>query len=69
MELNNNYAEIPFGRGSTIGKEVEGILFVLNHLTIGKQAPDISGSDLDGVEFKLSDYRGKIVMLDFWGDW
>ncbi len=36
---------------------------------VGKPAPDIVGKDLDGVEFKLSDYRGKVVMLDFWGDW
>ncbi len=38
-------------------------------LEIGKVAPDISGVDLDGVPFKLSDYRGKVVVLDFWGDW
>ena len=38
-------------------------------LGVGKVAPDIEGADLDGVEFKLSDYRGKVVMLDFWGDW
>lgn len=37
--------------------------------TIGEEAPEISGVDLDGVEFKLSDYRGKVVMLDFYGDW
>ena len=23
----------------------------------------------DGVEFKLSDYQGKVIFLDFWGDW
>ena len=38
-------------------------------LAVGKVAPDIVGEDLDGVAFKLSDYRGKVVMLDFWGDW
>lgn len=38
-------------------------------LEIGSVAPDIEGADLDGVAFKLSDYRGKIVVLDFWGDW
>lgn len=38
-------------------------------LAIGKTAPDIEGVDLDEVPFKLSDYRGKIVVLDFWGDW
>lgn len=38
-------------------------------VAIGQSAPEISGKDLDGVAFKLSDYRGKVVMLDFWGDW
>lgn len=36
---------------------------------IGQTAPDIDGEDIDGVRFKLSDYRGKVVVLDFWGDW
>jgi hypothetical protein len=31
-----------------------------------KTAPEIVGTDQDGKEFKLSDYRGKVVMLDFW---
>ena len=38
-------------------------------LAIGKVAPEISGVDVDGSKFKLSDYRGKVVVLDFWGDW
>ena len=36
---------------------------------MGKEAPEIKGGDLDGKEFKLSDYRGKVVLLDFWGNW
>ena len=36
---------------------------------VGMMAPDIEGPDTDGVDFKLSDYRGKVVMLDFWGNW
>jgi hypothetical protein len=38
-------------------------------LRVGKEAPEIKAPDLDGKEFKLSDYRGKVVLLDFWGDW
>jgi hypothetical protein len=38
-------------------------------LAIGKTAPEIEGEDLDGKKFKLSDYRGKVVVLDFWGNW
>lgn len=36
---------------------------------IGNLAPDIEGEDTDGRPFKLSDYRGKVVVLDFWGHW
>jgi serine/threonine protein kinase len=38
-------------------------------LEVGLSAPDIAGEDLDGVEFLLSDYRGKVVLLDFFGFW
>jgi hypothetical protein len=31
--------------------------------------PDFDAVDADGVAFKLSDYRGKVVLLDFWGFW
>jgi hypothetical protein len=53
----------------TVGEFANSELFELRHLRIGKVAPDIEGEDLDGVKFKLSDYRGKVVLLDFWGDW
>ena len=35
----------------------------------GDSLPEISGRDFDGQPFKLSDYRGKVIMVDFWGDW
>lgn len=38
-------------------------------LAIGKVAPEIEAEDVYGVPLKLSDYRGKVVVLDFWGDW
>jgi len=36
---------------------------------VGQLAPEIEGEDMDGVSFKLSDYRGKVVVLDFTGHW
>lgn len=48
---------------------VERELFGLKYLGINCEAPDIAGIDLDDKDFKLSDYRGKVVLLDFWGDW
>jgi hypothetical protein len=49
--------------------EAERELKVLRTLRVGKEAPDIKAGDLDEKEFKLSDYRGKVVLLDFWGHW
>ncbi len=55
--------------GRKLGKLAEGELFEVRHLGIGMTAPDIAGEDADSQKFKLSDYRGKVVLLDFWGNW
>jgi peroxiredoxin len=38
-------------------------------LTVGSAAPDFSFTDTDGRARRLSDFRGKVVLLDFWGAW
>lgn len=68
QRLMDDYGDMKSGN-KTYAEVTKGALFVLQNLAIGKTAPDIEGSDLAGVDFKLSDYRGKIVVLDFWGDW
>ncbi len=68
---SEKFGEVKF-RKSTIAVFVEQRLKAIEmqkNLQVGKIAPDIAGPDIDGVDFKLSDYRGKVVMLDFWGDW
>lgn len=34
-----------------------------------KSAPDITLTDVNGKDCKLSDYRGKVVILNFWAVW
>jgi hypothetical protein len=41
----------------------------IGQLVAGKPVPELAGEDLDGKPFKLSDYRGKVVLLDFWAHW
>jgi hypothetical protein len=53
----------------TVAEAVEKDLFEIRHLGLGKAAPEITGQDADGKPFKLSDYRGEVVLLDFWGQW
>jgi hypothetical protein len=52
-----------------VAEKARGELFEVRRLQVGKVALDIIAEDLDGVKFKLSDYRGKVVVLDFWGNW
>ena len=55
------------GQPAVIGELAAGLL--LGPSVLGKVAPDIVGEDIDGTPMKLSDYRGKVVVIDFWGDW
>ena len=36
---------------------------------VGDLIPEIKGKDIDKKSFTLSDYSGRVVMIDFWGDW
>lgn len=68
-EVVAEYAQVAHPHGGTLGASAGGFLFELRHLAVGMIAPEIQGEDIAGVEFKLSDYRGKVIVLDFWGHW
>ncbi len=38
-------------------------------LKAGSQAPDFKAKTLDGQSIRLEDFRGRFVLLDFWGSW
>lgn len=38
-------------------------------LTVGKMAPDFKLPDLNDRDVRLSDFRGKVVFLNFWATW
>jgi thiol-disulfide isomerase/thioredoxin len=68
-ELGEKYGPGQSVEGLTYGQLAESGLYELRNLTLGKPAPDIVGEDTGGAKFKLSDYRGKVVLLVFWGTW
>lgn len=68
--LLEKYAEVPWRR-TTYGAIADAHLnpHAKDDLAVGKPAPEIEGIDHTGKPTKLSDYRGKVVLLDFWGHW
>ncbi len=52
-----------------VAEKAKSELYVVRHLTVGKVMPDIKGKDSADKDLKLSDYRGKVVVLTFWAGW
>lgn len=52
-------------KASDVAKE----LATLESIQPGQPAPDLIGINPDGKEIKLSDLKGKVVLIDFWATW
>jgi S1-C subfamily serine protease/peroxiredoxin len=68
QRILKDYPDVPIA-DTTFGNVAERFLFEVQNLGVGKQAPDIVGLDSAGEELKLSDLRGKIVVLNIFGAW
>lgn len=38
-------------------------------LSIGDIAPDFTSKDVNGNTVKLSDYKGRVILIEFWATW
>lgn len=56
-------------KSELLKQKLDEIDSVRKAMDIGGEANDIAGIDLDGKPFRLSDYKGKIILLSFWGHW
>lgn len=69
-DVLNKLAEVHWRLGnSKIAKKYHRRADPSKSELIGKPVPDFSATDLDGNPISLQDYRGKVVLLDFWGVW
>jgi S1-C subfamily serine protease/peroxiredoxin len=66
--ITHDFGDVPLG-GKPLSELAKPLLYEKEHLRIGIAAPDIVGTDGEGKDFRLKDYRGKVVLLVFWGDW
>ena len=55
--------------GTEQAGEAGRYIYELENLQIGMKAPEFLGQDVAGKEIKLSQFKGQVVVLDFWGFW
>ena len=63
------FGDVKLAYGETVGGIARSELHEIRHLSIGKEAPEIEGEDQHGARLKLSDHRGKVVLLYFWSEY
>jgi peroxiredoxin len=62
-EIKNNFKDNP-----NVQRFIRQMMLI-KPLSVGHPAPDFTIGGIDGNPVKLSDYKGKYVMLDFWASW
>lgn len=60
---------IPEVQKSYFGKKLKTAINLNNKTALGAVAPAFSQTDVNGKVVKLSDYKGKYVLVDFWASW
>ena len=67
LRLYGDYMAGQAGEG--FKKRSESIYEAMQKLTAGNPAPEFTMTDIEGREVSLGDFRGKVIMLDFWASW
>ncbi|HWB07014.1 MAG TPA: hypothetical protein VG796_28585 [Verrucomicrobiales bacterium] len=63
------FADVKLPYNGSVGATAKLELHEIRHLSVGKEAPEIEAADEDGKPFKLSGYRGRVVLLYFWSEY
>jgi hypothetical protein len=63
------YGDTESPNGKSYAEAAAAFVFALDNLVVGKPCPDFEAVDVEGAKFRLSDYEGKVVLVDFWGFW
>jgi thiol-disulfide isomerase/thioredoxin len=72
FHVGNHYlaiTSVDVNSGQVEAEERPSSDYPLIEWTIGGAVPDFTFTDFAGMSHKLSDFRGKFVLLDFWGTW
>lgn len=62
-------AKISENQTNTYATNLSTMVASVKALAVGEAAPEIMLPNPDGVITKLSDFKGKVVLIDFWASW
>jgi peroxiredoxin len=65
--LYNQFSEK--NKNSIYGKEILNYIQSIHDLKVGDKYVDLISTDQNGKETKLSDFKGKLTLLEFWASW
>ena len=63
------FSDVENSNEQKIGEVADEKLFFVRNVGIGKSPSTLSGTNLKGETETLSDYKGKVVVLDIWATW
>jgi thiol-disulfide isomerase/thioredoxin len=66
--IEKEFADVTIGKRN-LADMAKGSLFELRNLQVGMPAPEAASKNLKGDAVKLSDLKGKVVVLDIWATW
>jgi len=69
VSLNEKYGTSEDAKLRIYAERAAGPLYESQNLQVGMQVPNFGSSDEANAAFKVSDYEGKVMLLDFWGFW
>ena len=70
VQLKSWMAKLPEPVKQTgIGQYLSNVINAPDNFAVGSKMPDFSQNDENGKPIKLSDYKGKFVLVDFWASW
>lgn len=68
--VKSHYSKLtPVMQNSSYGREVKEVIDEINNNSVGRKAKEFQRVDINGKILSLSEFKGKYVLLDFWGSW
>ena len=67
--VESEYSDVDVFREQPGGEAIQPVLFALANLSIGRTIPETGAQRIGGKMERLSQYRGSVLLLDFWATW